>query len=188
MTVCANSFSINHSLPMWQRESGTVLHLPATVYGLCLEKFLYLQYLLQLLSWWVLLATSWEDEEEVWSSPLARGSSEPGTIAVRPTLLQIKAFVCFCPRAILPCGSKDIVYNVFLPLREVQGRLKGQGRQPQEWARELVWEPFLLLVLRETSKEDWLSFRRKPLFMTTQYLKRFLGSGGESLGGLDDST
>ena len=33
---------------------------------------------------------------------------------------------------ILPCGSKDIVYAVFLPLREVQGRLKGQGRQPQE--------------------------------------------------------
>ena len=40
ITVSANSFSINHSLPMWQRESGTVLHLPATVYGLCLEMFL----------------------------------------------------------------------------------------------------------------------------------------------------
>merc|ERR1719350_7567 len=24
--------------PMWQRESGTVLHLPATVYGLCLPQ------------------------------------------------------------------------------------------------------------------------------------------------------
>ena len=45
--------------------------------------------------------------------------------------------------AILRCGSKDIVYNVFLPLREVQGRLKEPGRQPQDWTRELVWEPFL---------------------------------------------
>ena len=40
ITVSANLFSINHSLPMWQRESGTMLHLPATVYGLCLEMFL----------------------------------------------------------------------------------------------------------------------------------------------------
>jgi len=46
-----------------------------------------------------LLATSWEDEEEVWSSPLARGSSEPGTIAVRATLLQIKGLAYLWPVA-----------------------------------------------------------------------------------------